>query len=299
MRTSAKVGSFGAGLTLMFGAAFGVGSAAGPIGGDEEPAHADGHGDREPEPRAPAAPGGLQISERGYTLAVPDRPLTAGRETELRLSILGPDGSPLTRYQRTHERELHLILVRRDLSGYQHLHPERAADGTWSVPLTVEEAGAYRLFADFSPAGDEDGPLTLGADLAVAGPHEPAPLPEPATTATVHGYTVTLEGGLAAGGDSELTLNVSRDGRPVTDLEPHLGAYGHLVALRAGDLGYLHVHPQGEPGDGTTAPGPGITFHAAVPGGGTYRLYLDFRHEGAVHTAEFTVATSGAGGHGH
>ncbi|MDT0442679.1 hypothetical protein [Streptomyces johnsoniae] len=66
MKTSAKVGSFGAGLTLMFGAAFGVGSAVGPIGEDEEPAHTDppahtdGHADREAEPRPPAAPGGLQ-----------------------------------------------------------------------------------------------------------------------------------------------------------------------------------------------------------------------------------------------
>lgn len=47
----------------------------------------------------------------------------------------------------------------------------------------------------------------------------------------------------------------------VTDLKPYVGAFGHLVALRAGDLAYLHVHPDGAPGDGRTAPGPGGPGH--------------------------------------
>jgi hypothetical protein len=86
---------------------------------------------------------------------------------------------------------------------------------------------------------------------------------------------------------------VSRNGRPVTDLQPYLEAYGHLVALRDRDLAYLHVHPAGSPGDGTTAPGPGITFYATAPSNGAYRLFLDFRHDDQVRTAEFTVTTDG------
>ena len=75
----------------------------------------------------------------------------------------------------------------------------------------------------------------------------------------------------------------------MTDLDPYLEAYGHLVALRVGDLAYLHVHPEGAPGDGRTPPGPDVTFSAQVPTAGTYRLFLDFSHGGRVHTAEFTV----------
>jgi hypothetical protein len=105
----------------------------------------------------------------------------------------------------------------------------------------------------------------------------------------VDGYTVTLGGTLDPGRTSTLTLDVSRAGAPVTDLEPYLGAYGHLVALRTGDLAYLHVHPESGPA------GPRVTFRAEVPTAGTYRLYLDFQHSGTVRTAEFTV-TAGAGG---
>lgn len=118
------------------------------------------------------------------------------------------------------------------------------------------------------------------------------PLPEATGIAQIGEYTVVFDGELLPGETSELTLTVSRKGRPVTDLQPYLAAYGHLVALRVGDLGYLHVHPEGEPGDGATAPGPGIVFMAAAPSAGTYRLYLDFQHNDIVRTAEFTVQTT-------
>lgn len=90
----------------------------------------------------------------------------------------------------------------------------------------------------------------------------------------------------------QLTLTVREDGSPVTDLQPYLAAFGHLVVLRAGDLAYVHVHPNGEPGDGVTAPGPDITFHTVAPGPGVYRLFLDFKHRGTVRTAAFTLPTT-------
>jgi hypothetical protein len=92
-----------------------------------------------------------------------------------------------------------------------------------------------------------------------------------------------------------VTLTVNRDGVPVTDLQPYLAAYGHLVALREGDLAYLHVHPDGSPGDGVTPAGPQIEFVAEVPTAGGYRLFLDFQHGGVVRTAEFTVPTFATG----
>ncbi|WP_062209341.1 hypothetical protein [Streptomyces sp. NBRC 109706] len=307
MNTAIRVGAFGAGITLAFGAAFGVGRLVGPVGSDPEPTHhgspaddseaggAGGAGERAEPAGEPETPGGLGISERGYTLA-PDRTrLPAGEPTDFTFRILGPDGAPLTGYTESHEKELHLIVVNRDLSGFQHVHPELDADGTWSVPLTFEQAGDHRVFADFTPSDDPAGGLTLGADIAVTGPYEPRPLPAAERTAVVDGYTVTLDGEIEAGVENELRLRVAdQNGEPVTDLEPYLGAYGHLVALRAGDLGYLHVHPGGEPGDGVTQAGPGITFHTRVPSAGTYRLYLDFQHRGEVRTAEFTVRVDGS-----
>ena len=204
---------------------------------------------------------------------------------------LGPDGEPVTAFDESHEEDLHLIAVRRDLSGFQHVHPALASDGTWTTPLALTP-GTWRLFADFVPSADGEN-RTLGADLAVPGAYDPTPIPSESRTAEVDGYTVSLHGELVPGEESELSFQVSTGGRPVTDLQPYLGAYGHLVVLRAGDLAYLHVHPAGEPGDGVTEPGPDVSFLSTAPSAGTYRLFLDFRHGDAVHTAAFTVeATS-------
>ncbi|GHJ42971.1 hypothetical protein Cs7R123_03130 [Catellatospora sp. TT07R-123] len=292
MRTPLKLGLFGLGLAGVFAASFGVGHLAGPAAPADprEPiaAHA-GHDSPSGDVTGSARlPGGLQVAADGYRL----RPLTTTLSTraprQLRFTVTGPDGRPVTDYTPTHDKALHLILVRRDLTGFQHLHPALGTDGVWSIDAQAPAAGQYRMFADFQPAGRTE-PLTLGVDLAAAGDYRPQPLPAAARTAVVDGYTVTLAGDLAAGASATLTLTVARDGVPVRDLQPYLAAYGHLVALRDGDLAYLHVHPDGAPGDGRTAAGPGIVFHAEVPSAGAYRLFLDFRHGGVVHTAAFTA----------
>lgn len=297
MHAGLKITAFAAALAATFGTAYGVGQGIGPVVDDEPPARHDAHtgdgGSEHTEHESPPA-GGLQISENGYTLDLRTPRVVAHRTADLRFVIRGDDGRAVTAFRREHDKELHLIVASRDLNTYRHVHPTRAADGTWSIPVSLPRAGGYRVFADFTPEKKGAENLTLGADLAVSGTYDPQPVPAPSTTAETDGYEVKLGGALRPGAARELRLTVSRDGRPVTDLQPYLGAYGHLVALRSGDLAYLHVHPHGEPGDGTTRPGPDISFTATAPSAGTYRLFLDFRHEGEVHTAAFTVRAGGA-----
>jgi hypothetical protein len=304
MSVAAKLVGFLVALVAVAAAAVGVGRAVGPVEVAEAAGHGDGaaHGSTSEEDAggtasmeaaaAAALPKGLMVSQGGYTLRL-DRPQVApGRSVPVSFTIEGPDGRPVTAYDVEHEKELHLIAVRRDFSGFQHVHPEMAPDGTWRTGLDLDP-GQWRLFADFKPT-DGDA-LTLGNDLAVGGSYRPAPVPSDTRTAQVDGYTVELEGDLSAGAEAELSLRVSRDGRPVTDLQPYLGAYGHLVALRGGDLAYLHVHPDGAPGDGETEPGPEVVFFTEVPSPGRYHLYLDFKHEGVVRTAAFVVTADADG----
>lgn len=290
MRTPIKLGGYALGLAAVFAASVGLGAVAGPTGAAPavHPTTHDGPATGSPGTAAAHVPAGLLVSQDGYRLTPVSSTLSTAAATPFQFRILGPDDAPVTRYTTSHDKDLHLIVVRRDLAGFQHVHPTLAADGTWSIPLAVTAPGQYRVFADFQPAGHQE-PLTLGVDVPAPGDYRPVPLPAAARTATVDGYTVTLDGELTPGTSSKVTLSVSRDGRPVTDLQPYLGAYGHLVALRDGDLAYLHVHPDGTPGDGRTPAGPQVTFHAEVPSAGSYRLYLDFQHAGRVRTAEFTA----------
>ena len=123
---------------------------------------------------------------------------------------------------------------------------------------------------------------TLGVDLTVAGNYAPRPLPAPARVTTVDGFQVAYEGTPQVGATQPLLFRVTENGAPVA-VQPYLGAYGHLVTLREGDLAYLHVHPEPDLVDGA------IKFWLAAPSPGRYRMYLDFQVDGAVHTAEFTV----------
>ncbi|MFE3191785.1 hypothetical protein ACFXHA_22440 [Nocardia sp. NPDC059240] len=283
MNDRLRFAAFGGGLVVLFGAALGIGalvgdrSGAAPSGGSDHSAHRT------------AEATGLRADRDGYTLSDITAPVTPNQQGALQFRITGPQGT-VTEYNDLHEKDLHLIVVRTDASQFRHVHPTRAADGTWSIDWKWAAPGSYRVFADFSPTNGP-GEIVLSRTIAVAGNVTATPLPAPSRTADVDGYRVTLTGDLTTAG-SELTFTVTRDGKPVTDLQPYLGAYAHLVALRATDLAYLHVHPEGEVG--TTAPGPDVVFHAQAPSDGDYRLYLDFQQGGAVHTAEFTQTATGA-----
>ena len=277
MSTPVRIAGFVLGLVAVFLAARGVGAVTNPVDVAAPVAHDDmaegSHDGGHAEEAGDHAPGGLQTSEQGYTLRVTD-------EAPLRFTIAGPDGHAVTAYDVVHDQPLHLIKIRRDGSGYQHVHPSMADDGTWTARLDLEP-GSNRVIADFTPTGGPE--LVLGTDVEVSGSYAAEPAPEVSRTDRVGPYEVTLDGDLGAGGSSPLTATVTRDGEPVTDLQPYLGARGHLVALREGDLAYLHVHPEESGG------GPAIPFVAEVPSVGRYRLFLDFRHDGVVRTAAFTL----------
>ncbi len=299
MNTSARLLALVIALAVVLAGAAVIGNAVGLIGSAEEPSDHAAHPDVSDAGSTPAldtgsAVKGLSASKDGYTLALARPTHSVGSQGPFVFTITGPDGEPVTRFTPTHDKDLHLIVVRRDTTGFQHLHPERDDTGRWSVPLTLSTAGAYKVFADFQPAGHDEA-LTLAADLSAPGEYRPQPLPAASRTATVDGYTITLDGELVEGEESKLTFTVTKNGQPVSDLQPYLAAYGHLVALRASDLAYLHVHPEGEPDDGRTAAGPDVTFYADVPSTGEYRLYMDFQHDGVVRTAEFTATAAGRG----
>ena len=295
MNTLTRVGAFAATLVTLTAGAAGLGAAVGPVasrpsGGDHAGHGETSHGTSPHDVDQDAAHevAGLQVTESGYTLQLRQDTYRRPGAARLQFRILDQRGEAVRSFETLHGKPLHLIVVRRDLSSFEHVHPTMADDGTWSADVDLERAGEYRVFADFQPADAESG-LTLGHDLSVQGDYVPAGLPRPSATSRVGDYEVRLDGELVPGKTSPVTMTVSRAGRPVRDLQPYLEAFGHLVALRDGDLAYLHVHPDGAPGDGRTPPGPDITFFAEVPSAGAYRLFLDFKHGGEVHTAAFTA----------
>jgi hypothetical protein len=303
----ARLGLYGAGLAALFSAAFLVAGAVVPESTVAAWSQKEEEGDsmQQHSTESTATPvRGLALEQDGVVLSAVSAPDTVDEAGTLSFQIATADGDPVTAFEMAHDKELHLIVVRSDGAMFQHVHPTMASDGTWSTAWTWDAAGSYRVFADFVPiATGED--ITLTRTIDVAGNLAPDPATEASSVDTVDGYTVTLTGELSTSTNSTLTAAVTRDGQPVTELEPYLAAYGHLVALREGDLAYLHVHPEGdEPAEGSTS-GPDIQFMTQAPISGRYLLYLDFKAGGNVHTAHFvldattTPTTSDTGHSGH
>ena len=249
-----------------------TGSSSGAHGGGSAESAAGTHGGE----RQPVR--GLGVVEDGLRVVVDHPELPRGRTQTLRYRVVDERGRTVRDFDVAHERRMHLILARRDLTGFQHLHPKQLTDGTWTTRVRIEDPGSYRLFADFARDGES---TTLATDLRVDGPADLRPLPAPATAArSDHGYDVALERE-----GSQLRFTVSRDGETV-HTEPYLGAGGHLVALREGDLAFLHVHPSEHGDEG--GHDDSIAFETEFPTAGRYRLFLQFKHEGRVHTVAFT-----------
>ncbi|MGE0066031.1 MAG: hypothetical protein AB7T48_01650 [Solirubrobacterales bacterium] len=316
MSVTARIAVFAVGLVAIFAGAVGIGSlvdradtktgAAHEEGGHAAERHSEGSpkeeemyrdgGHRQMTP----APAGLAVSEGGYSLLLAPTFLAQNAGRDLHFSITDADGETVSDFDELHERRMHLILVRRDGRGFQHLHPEMDEAGTWTEALKLAESGVYRAFADFSVGGEQH---TLASDLFVSGgSFQARPFPAPSALASTSGYDVSLEAEeLVAGKPSSLSFAVTRGGTEVDDLGPYLGAKGHLVALREGDLAFLHVHPEeadgehahgGHPAATEEPAGNEIAFAATFPTAGHYRLYLQFKHKGAVRTVQFTVSVS-------
>jgi hypothetical protein len=264
-------------VVAVFGLAAAAGAGVGPLDVGASSVHSS-----TPDHTDTVAQGaelsGLSVAADGFQLVPDVVNLTANEPSSFTFHIETSKSSALTEFDELHERRLHLIVLSRNLIDYLHLHPSMDSNGSWQVDLPPLAPGSYRAYADFQATGADR--VTLGTDLQVAGLVPAADLPAVSSTDESDGYQVTLSA-LAVVGASPIEFSVVRDGKAITT-DPYLGAAGHLVVIRSVDLGYLHVHPI----DGTDGT---VRFAAEFPTPGTYRLFFDFAHGDAVHTASFTI----------
>ena len=277
----ARLALFAAALAVVGGLA----ALAGAATGHGRVVATDAQGDEmamtELSPAAQSRASGLSSVAGGYTFAPVRTTLPERKQTDFRFRILDSSGRATHAFDVDGGVRLHLIVVRRDFVGYQHVHPKPQADGSWSVPLTLADPGTYRAYADFEVGGTK---TVLGHDLFVAGAFTPVPLPAVRSAVRADGFEISLvHDALRANRETKLHFVVSRNGKPVPSFDNYVGHRGHLVALRDGDLSYSHVHPEPDAKTGE------IVFHTELPSAGSYRLFLQFKVDGVVHTAPFTV----------
>jgi hypothetical protein len=235
---------------------------------------------------------GLVSSSEGYTFRSSIDSMPPGSGSAYTFEIIGPDGKPVTQpsFIVSETRLLHFYAIRGDVTGFNHIHPALAADGTWSTtaaePLRLE-SGPYRVFVQFE-ARDAQGlihNLVLSRPLQVPGTYLPVPVPAPTGVAQSGRYMITISPPSSTGA---MTAHFAVNGAPVTDLQSYLGSWAHLSAFQEGSLGFGHLHPLETPQSPAQLGGPDLIFHAHF-NKGTFRVFLGFQTGGVLHTAAFTL----------
>ena len=244
---------------------------------------------------------GDPFDTREYALELTTVPaaVKAGEPVTLTFTIRHPGtNAAITSYEVVHEKRYHLFVVSRDMEFFEHIHPQELPDGRWTIQTTLPKAGDYRILSDFLPTGGS--PQFIGRTLETVGftgdleSQAPHLTPDVDVTKTVGSVTAHLElepAPLVEGQFAHLgfMLTDAKTGRPVTDLQPYLGAFGHALILSEDMRDYVHAHPFEDLDVSKTSGGPTVTFEGYMPKAGRYRAWSQFQRNGDVITIPFTV----------
>ena len=213
--------------------------------------------------------------------------ITPNQDTTITINIKDKTGKPIDKFDTVHEKQMHFIIVSKDLSFFNHIHPDYKGNGVFTVTTQFPTAGQFKVIADITPTGM--GAMNKSQWISVQGemPAEQAIKPDAALTKVVDGKEVTLAiDHLMA--NMELNLNFTitdaQTKQPVTNLQPYLGAVGHVVILTKDAENYLHVHPTDE-----HASGPDAKFMTTFPHSGVYKIWGQFKQNNKVFTVPFVV----------
>jgi hypothetical protein len=207
--------------------------------------------------------------------------------TLIRLTINKGDGQPVHDFDVNHEKLLHLIIISKDLSYFNHIHPEYKGNGVFEIRNAFPFGGEYRLIADFKPTGGDA--MTKMEWIRVEG-KTANPVPVVSDTdfdKIFEGKRVKLTGhNLEAKKETILTFSFKdeKTGEPITDLEPYLGAIGHVVVLSEDGNRYVHAHADEDQGSG-----PEARFETEFPKSGTYKIWGQFQRDNQVFTTAYVV----------
>ncbi|HUQ70525.1 MAG TPA: hypothetical protein VM165_13420 [Planctomycetaceae bacterium] len=210
--------------------------------------------------------------------------LSAGQSTPVTFH-LEQGGERVGKLEPTHEKLMHLILVREALDQFLHLHPTVSDNGQAKIDLSVPEPGLYHVYVDYKPMGGQPG--TARTTLTVAGDSRPAAELKTTAPGEVVADELSADIAIAAGADGKsqtitFRLKDRQTADPVKDLEPYLGAMGHLVVIQAATKAYIHAHPEHDTGATSE-----VAFEVHPPASGQYAGWAQFQRGGAVVTVPF------------
>lgn len=195
---------------------------------------------------------------------------------------------PIEKFDMMHEKPMHLIVVSKDLSYFEHLHPTYAGAGRFDVQTSFPAGGYYQLIADFTPTGLGETIQSHWVTINGKAPKAVKLQPDKSLTKQVGDKEVTLAFDHLMAGmtlDMVFTFKQGAAKTPVTDLQPYLGSVGHIVAISEDGKEYVHVHPS----DAAATSGPAAAFKILFPKKGIYKIWGQFQQNNEVFIVPYVI----------
>lgn len=219
----------------------------------------------------------------------------SGEPTPLVLAVRDTKTKAIVKdFDIAHEKLFHLLIVSKDLGWFVHEHPEAQTDGTFTISQTFPAGGEYRVFADVAPKGAGSNVLLTTLKVSGSAPLWEATLKPTPTTTEADGIQAQLkfaDNPLPIGKTTPLTfvLTDAATGKPIRDLEPYLGAMGHLIMIHQDGQTFVHSHPMEDDAAMASAKGGSVAFNARFPKSGIYKAWGQFQRGGKVVTLSFVM----------
>jgi DMSO/TMAO reductase YedYZ heme-binding membrane subunit len=225
-------------------------------------------------------------------LSIPSTAIIPGKKYKMTIKVVdGATGKQVKDFQIVHDKLLHLVVLKSDLTSYQHLHPTREWNGSYTQEISFPSTGVYNFFAEFQPSGGESS-LARSSFVTSGGREMPASITTSPLTQNFGEYQVQLlTRELPVGRTVPIVFRIldAKTGKPISDLEPYLSSFGHLVVVNEDSSSYLHVHPSAEVRDERERGGPEVEFLTQFDKPGKYKLYLQFQRNGKIQLGEWGV----------
>lgn len=186
-----------------------------------------------------------------------------------------------------HTKDMHLVVVRDDLTHFEHLHPQMDTDGVWRLPYTPAAGGNYWMYADFVDKSQRTYLRSFtGSYAAPLGTY--GIVAKPDTTLTMNGYTFAMRTEEIPGALMLHYTIKDAAGKLVTP-EDYLGEKGHSVLINPKGE-YVHTHPVAIAGGVQPPEYRGvISFAVTKEHSGFYRIFTQFKLGGKVMTVPFDL----------
>lgn len=221
-------------------------------------------------------------------------PIESGKPINTKIKLIHTDtGKPITSQELAVKftEKMHIFVIDQTLQDYHHIHPTPTNNpGEFVFNFTPNTNNSYNVWTDIKLLRDDQSHRLKSTIPSARSQNIRTHIPTNTHTIS-DGVTINWQSPSTLRKDTSTTVDVTLTdsmGNPITDLQPLMGAYAHLVGFSADGKSIVHTHPIGEePATANDRGGPTMRFHITPDFTGSSQFYLQFKRGGKESYAAF------------